>query len=201
MTAPRLRQFEGNNQPFDERAPHTMARTMAKWCNDPSKIVAYVNNYYGGKRVTRAECARMIEQRKSIRVRNIPEWTESELAMSPEPLPELELLPEAEPEASHEERAAVFRERPFDVRGLIQNVADAMGLTYGEVIGDGRFAKLVDARSVIVKVLDARGWSHKRQARAINRLDHSTTINLCEKFDIYCRRNPLVGKLFELYRP
>lgn len=192
----RVDSLHGIPRPFDEKLPKAMASDMANWCNDASKISAYVNNYYGGAVVTREQCAKMIEARRNRLVRHIPDWDEPEV----EAKPVLKLvLPTFEP-APVRERPPVIHNGFFDVRALIQNVADDLGVSYGEVIGRSRLPRFIDARSVIVMVLLGRGWSLMKIARVINRSDHTTIRNLRDNFPIYCRRNPEVAEAFERYR-
>jgi len=203
MNAPRLRLFEGYNQPFDERGPTLKARTMARWCNDPSKIVAYVNNYYGGKRVTREECEAMIKARQNTRMRQVPDWPEEKKPKLTlvEPVgpfkPKFKKPPE--PEAPREPQPVP--DAGFDVRILIDRVAKSFGITHGELVGDCRRKVFVDARSVVVAVLRERGWSYPRIGKALNHSEHSSAIHSFSMFATYAKRNPLVAKCFDRYRP
>lgn len=185
---------------FDERPPLSMARDMAKWCNDPSKIAAYVNNYYGGKRVTREECAQMIWRRQNVRTRNIPDWPEEKPKLTlVDPIgpfkPKLKKPPEPKPEPKPVPDAG------FDYRVLIDRVATSFGITHGEIIGDCRRKVFVEARAVVIAVLKERGWSYNRIRKVLNQRDHSSAINAMEKLHIYARRNPNVVKCYLRYRP
>jgi hypothetical protein len=88
----------------------------------------------------------------------------------------------------------------FSVVELIDRVADDFGYSHGEVIGDGREARMIDARSVIVRILRERGWSFPQIGRAIGGRDHSTIINMWVKRDIYARRNADVLESFNRHR-
>lgn len=91
--------------------------------------------------------------------------------------------------------------QPETGRKLLQNVADAFGITYGEMIGDSRGRVFVEARAVVVAVLRERGWSFPRIGKLLGNRDHSTIIHSHRTFDINCRRNPLVERYFEKFRP
>lgn len=188
-------------QNWDEAQPRAMAVKMAGWCKDASRIRAYVNSYFGRQVVTREFCEKAIADRKRYLGPNIRDWTEAELEREkPKPV-EVVSEPQDQPvEVVKVPQWEKYWERAFDLRLLIQTVADALDVTYGEIIGLSRKARFVHARAVIVMVLRERGWSYPQCAKAINRSDHSTTINQCDKFAIYCSANPKLAEVFEACR-
>jgi hypothetical protein len=90
---------------------------------------------------------------------------------------------------------------PLTGAELIQAVADAFDISYGELIGEGRSRYFVEARVVVVMVLRERGWSFPRIGRLIGGRDHSTIIHAHSSFDIHAKRNPMVAALFNRFRP
>lgn len=83
---------------------------------------------------------------------------------------------------------------------IVGHVASAFGLDAEDITGKDRGAHLVDARSVVAKLLRERNHSYPQIGVVLGGRDHSTIINLIDKFDIYERRNPLVGMAFEELR-
>jgi len=112
-----------------------------------------------------------------------------------------EPLPEPPPHVDVIEPEHVYDRRPETGMKLVQCVADDFNISYGELVGDGRSRKYVEARAVVVRVLRMRGWSYPKIARLIGKRDHSTIIHAIDTFDIHAKRNPMVAKLFERYRP
>lgn len=90
---------------------------------------------------------------------------------------------------------------PLFGRQLIQSVADDFGISYGELIGDGRSRIFVEARVVIIRVLRERGWSFPRIGMLLGNRDHSTIIHSFSNYDIHERRNPLVAFSYGRHRP
>lgn len=90
---------------------------------------------------------------------------------------------------------------PMFGKQLVQSVADDFGISYGELIGEGRTRIYVEARSVVVHVLRQRGWSFPRIGALLNKRDHSTIMHSFDTFDIHANRNPLVAFCYEKYRP
>ncbi|WPZ05506.1 helix-turn-helix domain-containing protein [Pelagerythrobacter marinus] len=85
--------------------------------------------------------------------------------------------------------------RPLGVaRDLLDSVAEDFGVSHGEIIGNGRSAKLVEARAVVITILRARGWSYPQIGKVLGDRDHSTVIHVAGKLDIYAERNPVVGQ-------
>jgi hypothetical protein len=79
---------------------------------------------------------------------------------------------------------------------VVASVASDFDLTPEDITGTRRFKKLIEARAVVAKVL--RRWgrrSYPEIARVMHR-DHSTVIHAVQHFDIYCRRNDLVGQSY-----
>jgi len=106
----------------------------------------------------------------------------------------------------HVDNVQVFYERPspfMPITGtkLIQVVADAFNISYGELIGDGRSRRYVEARAIVIQVLRERGWSYPRIGKLLGGRDHSTIIHAWDTFDIHAKRNPLVAAVFNQYRP
>ena len=87
---------------------------------------------------------------------------------------------------------AADRGTHFFASELIDYVAEQFGFTHGELIGSGREKSLVEARAVIVRVLRSRGWSYPRIGKLLGGRDHSTIISADSRFDVYCKRNPLI---------
>jgi len=84
---------------------------------------------------------------------------------------------------------------------LLRSVADAFDITCGELIGEGRSRKFVEARAVVVVVLRERGWSYPRIGKLIGGRDHSTVIWAHQCFDIHAKRNPMVLDMYNRFRP
>lgn len=91
--------------------------------------------------------------------------------------------------------------QPETGKRLVQSVADCFSITYGELIGDGRARRYVEARVVVVAVLRERGWSFPKIGRLLGGRDHSTICHAMNIFETYARRNPMVVKLFQRFRP
>ena len=91
----------------------------------------------------------------------------------------------------------VFKPAPGLADRLVKSVADDFGISVAELRGKGRQRYLVAARSVVTKLLRARGWSYPQIAPAIGRSDHSTTINQCRKFDYYAKVMPIVRESYQ----
>lgn len=69
---------------------------------------------------------------------------------------------------------------PDEAASLIAEVADIFRITTEQIKGEGKAQQLVDARSVIVAVLDSRGWVPRQIGDLINR-DPSTVSNLLKR--------------------
>jgi hypothetical protein len=91
--------------------------------------------------------------------------------------------------------------RPATGMALVQAVADAFVISYGELIGQDRGRRYVEARAVVVAVLRERGWSYPRIGKLLGGRDHSTVIHAHQSFDIHAKRKPLVAALFNRFRP
>lgn len=83
---------------------------------------------------------------------------------------------------------------------LVKSVASDFGLTIHDLRGQGRFAVLVDARAVVARIMRDRGLSYQQIGRFLGGRDHSTTLNLVDKFDICQRRNPTVAESYLRHR-
>lgn len=88
--------------------------------------------------------------------------------------------------------------QPFVAKRVIELVAKDFGCTTSDLTGPRRHASLVDARAVVVAALKRWGrHSYPQIGKALGGRDHSTVIHAREHFDIYCRRNPLVGPSYD----
>ena len=88
---------------------------------------------------------------------------------------------------------------PLTGKQLVQAVADEFDISYGELIGECRKGYIVCARAVVANILRLRGWSYPRIGRLIGDRDHSTAINLVNKFDRYTGLYPKGAKVFAKY--
>ena len=82
---------------------------------------------------------------------------------------------------------------------LIEDVAQALGITRTELLSASRFKFLVAARSLVVKLLRDRNpevYSYPRIASIMKRLDHSTMIYAHQQFGHYCKLYPVVADLY-----
>lgn len=83
---------------------------------------------------------------------------------------------------------------------LVHSVAQDFGLTGGDIRSRSRVPLHVEARSVVVRVMRARGLSYKRIAVTLGRTDHSTTVHSVQNYEMYAARNPLVRESYERHR-
>lgn len=89
-------------------------------------------------------------------------------------------------------RVPAFRVR-FDI-------AQAFGLKDADLTGRGRETQFVEARSVFVKLMRERGLSFPMIGRLLGNRDHSTIINLHNKFEIYHTRSPFVQAAYLAFK-
>lgn len=82
----------------------------------------------------------------------------------------------------------------------LQAVADAFGISIGELIGSERQKGLVDARAVAAKLFRDSGMSLPSIARTMNRACHSTIKNLCDTWPERVRRNPVLLDVYTRLR-
>lgn len=73
---------------------------------------------------------------------------------------------------------------------LAREVASDFGITRATLMAPSRKQELVAARAIVAKILDKRGWSLPRIARAIGRSDHSTIANLLQNADYLIKKIP-----------
>jgi len=83
-------------------------------------------------------------------------------------------------------------------RDVVATVAKAFGLSYAEVVSDGRRTELVCARTVAALILRERGNSYPQIGRYLGNRDHSTIINLVSKYEKRLARHPEMGVVYEL---
>lgn len=92
------------------------------------------------------------------------------------------------------------------VRQIIADVAEAFGITEAELLGKGRLPHMVNARSVVVRLLRDRkrqDGEHIYPTTVIGAFldrDHSTVCYALRHFDDRRRHHPLVGKVYEALR-
>ena len=82
---------------------------------------------------------------------------------------------------------------------LIDRVCEGLEIPRDAFASESRQKFLVAARALVVKLLRERNealYSYPRLAEIIGRGDHSTTINLMQKFDHYCTLFPEVADLY-----
>jgi chromosomal replication initiation ATPase DnaA len=92
------------------------------------------------------------------------------------------------------------REAVNQSKALIRAVAFELGLTVDDITGKSRIMRNVEARAVVAKLLkerDVKRYSYPVIGRILGNRDHSTIINLLDKFDIYCRRNQDVWETYK----
>lgn len=82
--------------------------------------------------------------------------------------------------------------RPVFASEIISGVANDFGMGSADVIGKDRRVHYVAARSVVARILRNRGWSYPKIGMAIGGRDHSTVINLVNRFDVLAGQNELV---------
>ena len=87
--------------------------------------------------------------------------------------------------------------RPLFPREVIDDVAQLFLMTADDIMGDNRFARYVDARATVAKILHNRGLSYPHVGRIMGR-DHSTIINLITRLDRYKARNPMVDHVLAI---
>lgn len=86
--------------------------------------------------------------------------------------------------------------RPRLTRETVKLVSLLMKLDPKDVLGPGRAQRFVDARAVCVRVFRAAGMSYPQISKALNRKDHSTSINLMSTFN---ERAALRPHLWDVY--
>lgn len=74
----------------------------------------------------------------------------------------------------------------FNLQRLIANVARDLDVSRADVLDVGRRGKFVRARVVIAMILRERGWSTPMIGRALGNRDHTTILNLLDRFPYYC---------------
>jgi hypothetical protein len=89
---------------------------------------------------------------------------------------------------------------PRSHREVVTSVAKAFGLTYADVVSRGRRTALVCARAVAARILRDRGNSYPQIGRYLGNRDHSTIINLIEKYEARVARYPEMGVVYELLK-
>lgn len=90
--------------------------------------------------------------------------------------------------------------RPRLCSDTLDAVAEDFGIRVGDLIGPSREGYLVDARAVVVMLLVSKGWSAPQIGRMLGNRDHSTILNLRDKFSIYAARNGRVGWSYDRRR-
>lgn len=88
---------------------------------------------------------------------------------------------------------------PFSASRIVLSVADCLGISGAAVTGQSRARLYVRARGVVAQILHERGWSSPMIGRVLGGRDHSTVLNLLDKFPVYCREEQ-VHAAYELYR-
>lgn len=83
---------------------------------------------------------------------------------------------------------------------VIGRTARAFGMRKADIIGKRREGRYIDARATVAMILHHRGLSYPIIGRLLGGRDHSTIMNLCRKFEIYARRNPVVMRTFNTLR-
>ena len=89
---------------------------------------------------------------------------------------------------------------PMLHRRVLSDVARDFGIGLEELLGRGRRPHIVAARSVVARSLRDRGLSYPRIGEILGGRDHSTAINLIDRFDVYARLNPCVGWAYDNQR-
>ena len=79
---------------------------------------------------------------------------------------------------------------------IVKGVAVDMGLSVKEVTGRARGAVYVEARAVIATILRKRGMSFPQIGIRLGGRDHSTIINLIDKYPFYLERNPDLHRVY-----
>ena len=89
--------------------------------------------------------------------------------------------------------------RPRVATETIKTVCDLMGVSLDEVMADNRGKRLVDARSVCVKLFRSgeRPLSYPQIARILGKACHSTIINLDDKFHDRAKANPRMWEVYD----
>lgn len=96
-----------------------------------------------------------------------------------------------------EHRRKLRAAHPNDVvRQMIAKVAHVLGVTEGDILGQGHQRRLVEARSVIALALRRRGYSLPQIGHRLGR-EHTSIGNILDNFTVYAARNPKVAEALE----
>ena len=180
-------------------SPQSYARQLATYITDASTIRARTWNEFA-RSPTLSTIQAMIDAEKR-KARAIGEPKDSD----GEDWQPRTFVPKAKPRRVRDyirisEFAPEKREEPQNpflqtwrlTRALAESVARDFDISPSEIMGDRKFNRLVDARSVVINLLARKGHPYAEIGRRLGK-DHSTIIHACRHFDIYQRRNDTVG--------
>lgn len=85
---------------------------------------------------------------------------------------------------------------PFEFNVLAASVGRDFGVSAAEIIGKGRFRKLMLPRLVLTKLCLERGMSCSNIARRMGGRDHTTIMHQRDIFDVYAVRYPAIGRSY-----
>lgn len=117
----------------------------------------------------------------------------------PRPVETRAPAPRATPWPRWYKTPAVNPDQP--TKSLMRSVALDFGISVAEMLGEGRWPHLVEARAVAAQVLKERGRTSVQVARELKRKDHTTILHALKTFPKYCSRNPIVQASYERHRP
>jgi hypothetical protein len=83
-------------------------------------------------------------------------------------------------------------EGPFEFKRLVASIGTDFSVTADEIIGKGRFRKLILPRLVLTKLCLERGMSLIQIGRRMGGRDHTTILHQRDIFDAYAARYPQV---------
>lgn len=86
---------------------------------------------------------------------------------------------------------------PFWSQKIIDRAAELFGITRADLVSPSRFHIHAHPRFLAAKAMRELGMSYPEIGRRLNRSDHSTIINACEKAEIYMERRPYMRAAYE----
>lgn len=90
--------------------------------------------------------------------------------------------------------------RPRLTSETVRMVADLLGVAVDDIYGSSHLRQFVDARAVCARIFRHAGMSYPQIAKALNRKDHSTSINLIKTFNQRAAARPLLWDVYDAVR-
>lgn len=158
-------------------SPLAYARQLTKYIADPSTVRVRVLEYFGeAPPIEKIRYFRNESERLS-KVRQIEPLAPPEVKVAPKRVVHTFTPPEP-----RDEPAPITVPVVGVAKALIASVARTFTITPEDIRGKARDRVYCDARSIVVLVLKARGWSYPVIGRELGGRDHSTTSNLVRRF-------------------